>query len=74
MPVVNNIKSMCAAQGITTAYQFWQKSGLPQTTANRLYRDPTLWPSKANADTICATLGVQPGDFLEFVPSRNDIQ
>jgi DNA-binding Xre family transcriptional regulator len=67
MPIRNKLKSMCDDRGIPNAYQFWKASGLNESTANRLYRDPTLWPSKANADTICATLGVQPGDFLEWV-------
>lgn len=68
MPIRNKIKALANSRGDNTNYKFWKRSGLPQTTAYRVYRDPTAYPSEAVLAIICAAYGVQPGDCLEYVP------
>jgi DNA-binding Xre family transcriptional regulator len=67
MPIHNKIKAMAASKGDATNYKFWQRSGLPQSTAYRVYRDPKIYPSESVLSTICKAYGVQPGDCLEYI-------
>jgi DNA-binding Xre family transcriptional regulator len=72
MPIRNKIKALASARGDNTNYKFWKRSGLPQTTAYRLYRDPMAYPAETVLAAICAAYGVQPGDCLEYVPETVD--
>jgi DNA-binding Xre family transcriptional regulator len=67
MPIYNKIKALANSNGDNTNYKFWKRSGLAQSTAYRLYRDPTVYPSESVLATICAAYNVQPGDCLEYV-------
>jgi DNA-binding Xre family transcriptional regulator len=68
MPIRNKIKALADSRGDDTNYKFWKRSGLPRSTAYRIYRDPKAYPSESALATICAAYGVQPGDCLEYVP------
>ncbi|HAA27483.1 MAG TPA: XRE family transcriptional regulator [Cyanobacteria bacterium UBA8553] len=68
MPIRNKIKALVNSKGDDTNYKFWKRTGLTQTTAYRLYRDSTAYPSESVLAAICAAYNVQPGDCLEYVP------
>ena len=68
MPIRNTIKALAAAKGDDTNYKFWKRSGLPQSTAYRIYRNSDVYPSAPVLEVICQVYGVQPGDCLEYVP------
>ncbi|NEO33858.1 MAG: helix-turn-helix transcriptional regulator [Symploca sp. SIO3C6] len=72
MPIYNKIKALANSNGDGTNYKFWKRSGLAQSTAYRLYRDPKVYPSERVLAVICATYGVQPGDCLEYVPEEEN--
>ena len=57
--MINNIKGLCQERGIT-GYRFWKMTGMPQSTAYRLYSDPTAYPSKEHLLAICHALEVSP--------------
>lgn len=61
--MINNIKAICERQGIS-GYKFWKMTGMPQSTAYRLYSDPEAYPSKENLIAICRTLKVSPADVF----------
>ena len=67
--MINNIKELCRQRGIS-GYKFWKLTGMPQSTAYRLYSDPSAYPSKENLLAICAALEVSPADI--FWSSNND--
>lgn len=55
-----------------TPYRLSQETGLTVPTAYRL-ADPEMEFGRFTADTLdrlCATLAVQPGDLLEWVPDK----
>ena len=55
-----------------TPYRLSQETGLTVPTAYRL-ADPDMEFGRFTADTLdrlCAALGVQPGELLEWVPDR----
>ncbi len=55
-----------------TPYRLARETGLTVPTAYRL-ADPTLQFGRFTSDTLdrlCAALGVQPGELLEWVPDR----
>ena len=68
MPIYNKIKALANSNGDDTNYKFWKRTGLPQSTAYRIYPDPTAYPSESVLAAICAAYNVQPGDCLEYVP------
>ena len=68
MPIYNKIKALANSRGDDTNYQFWKRTGLPRSTAYRIYPDPTAYPAENVLAAICAAYGVQPGDCLEYVP------
>ena len=72
MSIRNKIKAMAVSKGDTTNYKFWQRSGLPQSTAYRVYRDPKVYPSESVLSTICQAYGVQPGDCLEYINPESE--
>lgn len=67
MPIRNKIKALADSQGDDTNYKFWKRSGLPRSTAYRIYPDPKAYPSERVLEAICAAYNVQPGDCLEYV-------
>jgi putative transcriptional regulator len=53
-------------------YRLAQESGLPATTVYRLAK-PGREVQRVDGhtlDVLCATLGCQPGDLLEYVPEK----
>jgi len=64
MEAKNKIKELLDHRNITR-YQFWQKTGLAQNTAYRLYDDPSYIPGKSVIEKIYEAYGWQPGDYLE---------
>ena len=72
MAVINRIKEFLDSRGVTSGYQFWKETGLPQSTAFRLYGDRNVYPSKKVASIICSTYNVEPGEFLGYVPAQSD--
>ena len=67
MPIRNKIKALAAYKGDDTNYKFWKRTGLPQSTAYRVYRDAKVFPSEAVLSIICKVYEAQPGDCLEYV-------
>jgi DNA-binding Xre family transcriptional regulator len=72
MPIRNKIKAIAGSKGDDTNYKFWKRTGLPQSTAYRIYRDATVYPSEAVMSLICKVYGVQPGDCLEYINENLD--
>lgn len=68
MAVKNKIKELLESRG-KTRYWFWKATDLSQNTAYRLCNDPAYIPGSDVMDVVCRVLDVQPGDFLEYVPS-----
>lgn len=68
MPIHNKIKALANSNGDDTNYKFWKRTGLPRSTAYRIYPDPTAYPAENVLAAICAAYNVQPGDCLEYVP------
>ncbi len=54
-----------------TRYQFWKDTGLAQNTAYRLYDDPTYIPGGTVMDKIPGFYGIQPGEYLEYLPDED---
>lgn len=67
MPIRNKVKDLAISKGDNTNYKFWKRSGLSQTTAYRIYRDPTVYLSEVVLEIICKIYDAQPGDCLEYV-------
>ncbi|WP_367279364.1 helix-turn-helix domain-containing protein [Thermoleptolyngbya sp. M55_K2018_002] len=63
---------MLTGRGVTSSWQFHKQTGLPLTTARRLFKDRRVIPDRASMTRICRTYQVQPGDFLRFDPSSPD--
>ena len=72
MPVIRfHLNSVLKRRG-WTPYRLSQETGLTVPTAYRL-ADPDMEFGRFTADTLnrlCATLAVQPGDLLEWVPDK----
>lgn len=66
MAMINKIKKLAEERGCPNAYRFWKATGLPQSTAYRLYNDPNAYPSRENQEAICRAFKAQPGDFLQY--------
>jgi hypothetical protein len=67
MPIRNKIKALAELKGDDTNYKFWKRTGLPRSTAYRVYPDPTAYPSESVLAAICEAYSVQPGDCLEYI-------
>jgi putative transcriptional regulator len=66
-----NLAAILARKG-WTPYRLARQTGLTVPTAYRL-ADPELEFGRFTADTLdrlCATLDVQPGDLLKWVPDK----
>lgn len=61
--MINRIKDLCKERGLT-GYKFWKLTGMPQSTAYRLYSDPAAYPSKEHLLAICQALKVSPADVF----------
>lgn len=70
--MINKVKEFAAKQGISTAYLFAQMTGIPESTAHRLFRNPDNYPSKQIQELICKTFKVQPGEFLGWEEGNGD--
>ena len=69
MTVRNRIKELVDAQG-KSRYRFWKDIGVSQNTAYGLYDDPAQIPTGDVMDKICRAYGIQPGDFLIYIPDE----
>jgi DNA-binding Xre family transcriptional regulator len=70
--VINRLKEFLDSRGVTSGYQFWKDTGLPQSTAFRLYSDRSVYPSKKVMDIICRTYNAKPGDLLDWIPDNGE--
>lgn len=52
----------------TSAYRFWQETGIGRDTAYRMYNDSTYVPTSKVLNKICNTYKIQPGSFLLWEP------
>lgn len=71
--LLNRIQEFGREQGISSANQFWQRTGLPRATAFRLWRNRDVYPDRATVETICKTFNGQPGDFLVYSADRKNV-
>lgn len=55
-----------------TAYRLVQESGLAPTVVYRIAKPgrPVMRVDGRTLDRLCATLGVGPGELLEYVPGK----
>lgn len=72
MTIVNAIKEFAQAKGCKNAYEFWKITGLSQPTVYRLYNDPMAFPSRETQNAICKAFDAQPGDFLRYIPDKDE--
>lgn len=70
MKARNNLKKLLDDQGITP-YVFWQKTKMAQTTAYKLYNDPSYIPGKSVIEKIYAAFGWQPGEYIQVEPEAD---
>ena len=66
MPMINKVKSLVDARGISV-YQFRKDTGVAQTTAYELYNNPQHLPSIRVLERICDAYNIQPNDVVERV-------
>lgn len=52
----------------TSAYRFWQETGIGRDTAYRMYNDSTYIPTSKVLNKICNTYKIQPGSFIVWEP------
>lgn len=52
----------------TSAYRFWQETGIGRDTAYRMYNDSTYIPTSKVLNKICNTYRIQPGSFIVWEP------
>lgn len=70
MPILNKVRQLALSNGDDTNYKFWKRSGLSQSTAYRIYRDPSVYLSEVVLEIVCKIYNAQPGDCLEYVPDE----
>lgn len=63
----NGIKEFAKSKGIESQSQFAERTGIKLPTVYRLWRDPSVYPSRSNQEAICRAFNAQPGEFLRFV-------
>lgn len=66
MMLSNKIKELAKSHGCSTAYKLSKETGIPRTTAYRLWSRPDVYPSRESLEAICEAFDAQPGDFLEY--------
>lgn len=49
-----------------TVYKLRKLTGLGVTAATSALNDPTYFPTRRTAETLCRTFGIQPGSFLYY--------
>ena len=69
--MINKVKEFLDTRGVTP-YRFRLDVGIAQRTAYDLYNNSGQLPSSVVLSKICDTYKVQPGEILEWVPSKND--
>lgn len=68
--LLNSVQQLGKEQGVLSANQFWQQTGIPRATAFRLWRDRSAYPNRATVEKICKTFSVQPGEFLVYTADK----
>ena len=69
MVLKNRVKEFTEARGITL-YKFIQQTGIAMSTGYKLSQNPDQLPSVAVLQAICDRYEIQPGEILEWVPSK----
>ena len=67
--IVNNIKRLMDAEGITP-YQLWQTIKGSKQTAYKLYQDRDVIPRKDVLEKLLTAYGWTPGDIIKGIPDR----
>ncbi len=67
MPVVNNIREFAVSRGCETSYQFHKLTGIPYSTAHRLWTKTDTKPKWSHVEVICKTFQVQVNEFITYV-------
>lgn len=49
-----------------TVYRLRKMTGLGATAATSALNDPSYFPTRKTAETLCRTFNIQPGSFLFF--------
>ena len=70
MPMINKVKHLVDSKGISV-YKFRQDTGIAQTTAYELYKNPKHLPSIRVLERICDAYQIQPNDILEIISWKN---
>lgn len=67
--IINRTAAVARRQGITTVTALAARTGLAYNTAHALYTGRTTRIDHETLDRLCATLDVQPGELLVYVPA-----
>ncbi|MGL4499601.1 MAG: helix-turn-helix domain-containing protein [Planktothrix sp.] len=71
MPVRNLLKSICIEKlNIPNPNLLKIRTGLAQGTCLRIWNESDYLPDKRVMETLCEELGLQPGDFIIYEPSK----
>jgi DNA-binding Xre family transcriptional regulator len=65
----NKIKQFLESRGLS-AYRMIQDANISDTTGYKLAADPGYIPSAKVLEAICEAYRVQPGELLEWIPSK----
>ena len=49
-----------------TVYRLRKMTGLGSSAASSALNDPSYFPTRKTAETLCRTFNIQPGSFLFF--------
>jgi Cro/C1-type HTH DNA-binding domain len=77
---MNSLKILLQARGIENPNQLRletrnkdpEKKGISPTTAGTAWHDPLWVPSAPTLRLLCLTFGIQPGDFLFYIPGEGE--
>lgn len=72
MGLMNTLDKFLADRGVTTAYRFEKDTGLPESTARRLFKNRNVYPDKKAVIAICKAYKAKPGDFLDYQFDESD--
>lgn len=64
MKTQTRIKQLAEAHGLTTAYQLQKAANLSSSMAARLWRDEVEMIALCTIDSLCDSLGCEPGELF----------
>ena len=81
MPVMNRLQTVLRARGIENPNQFRvatkkadpEGKGLSPGASLSAWKNPYWVPAASSLQLICRTFGIQPGDFLFYVPDEKEV-